>query len=84
MVKKTKKKATKKKEKKPSKAFLEGREKGLDEALAFIITMEQRYRRWAAVNPSMLGGMQDGVKGKLEAVMTARRGVEKLKAVQAT
>jgi hypothetical protein len=80
--KKTKKKVAKKKVKKPTKAFIEGRKKGLDEAVAFVTTMEQRYRQWAAVNPSILGGMQDGVKGKLEAVMTAKRGIEKLKLKQ--
>ena len=61
-----------------SEAFRLGREQGLAEVIAFLKIMEQRYRQWADANPG-LDGMQDSARGKIEAVMTAKRAILKMK-----
>jgi len=58
--------------------FNNGRRHGLKEALDFLTNMERRYRQWAASNPG-IDGMQESVRGKIEAVMTAKRAIENLR-----
>ena len=63
--------------------YNKGRQKGLDEALEFITKMEQRYRQWASGNPGLMG-MEERTIGKLDAVTTAKRAIEKFKTQRCT
>jgi hypothetical protein len=59
--------------------FDKGRQAALAEVLAFLTIMEQRYRLWSNANPGLIDRMQEGVKGKIDSVLTTRRAVEKMK-----
>lgn len=56
----------------------EGRLKGIDESLALLRQMELRYRQWAHNNPG-IEGIPDSARGKIEAITTASRAIQKLK-----
>jgi len=58
--------------------FVEGRAAGITEALCVLSDMEIRYRKWANANPG-IEGIPDSARGKIEAISTARRAIEKLK-----